>query len=129
MLGQKHLYCGFEQTTAESTPVPRTSQGLCNFRVSVQPVKNIDPPLDKFYIGGKPGYYIRDRGRQEFDFRLPRATSSEGRSVTDHGPLRTSVSGSTPPARQDRRQRASGTPKHDIGPESSSGCSALDKTT
>ena len=114
MLGQKHLYCGFRQTTPESTPVPRTSQGLCNFRVSVQPVKNIDPPWTSSTLVENQRYYIRDRGRQEFDFRLPRATSSEGRSVTDHGPLRTSVSGSTPPARQDRRQRALGTPKHDI---------------
>jgi hypothetical protein len=45
MLGQKHLYCGFRPTTPESTPVPRTSQGLCHFHVFGKFVKYIDPPL------------------------------------------------------------------------------------
>ena len=53
-LGQKHLYCGFRQTTPESTPVPRTSQGLCHFHVFGKPVKNIDPPPWTSLTGGVP---------------------------------------------------------------------------
>jgi len=55
MLGQKHLYCGFRQTTPESTPVPRTSQGLCHFHVFGKFVKYIDPPLDQVLQGGEQG--------------------------------------------------------------------------
>ena len=71
MLGQKHLYCGFRPTTPESTPVPRTNQGLCHFHVFGKFVKYIDPPLDEFYIGGKPAVLHSGSGTPRVRFSTP----------------------------------------------------------
>ncbi len=59
MLGQKHLYCGFRLTTPESTPVPRTSQGLCHFHVFGKFVKYIEPPLGQVLQSGALGGPLR----------------------------------------------------------------------